>query len=100
MRNPPRLSPFGEYCSRQITRFGARFNDRGLHAKFVPYYNSGERIRVRIGSTVLTGTVAATAGWAPEFMLMRTTRSRGSSWLLSGGDEVLAVKRGGKYVPA
>lgn len=99
MPTPPRLSPFGEYCSRQIERWGLRFNDRGLRPKYVPYFNSGERIRVDVSGEIVTGTVSATTGYSPQFMLMRNSRSVGSRRLLSESDEILAVQRNGKYVP-
>lgn len=72
----------------------------GLAPKFIPYYNSGERVKVGfvgVDGTVyeeVTGVVAATSEWRPSFMLKRQSRSVGSSWLLSEKDVLIAVKHG------
>ena len=99
MYTPPRLTRFGEYCARQTRRFGAAFTCAGLPPSIVPYFNSGERVRVEFAhGETLTGTVSVTTGWAPQFLLMRTSRSIGSTHLISDRDRIVAVKRGRRYV--
>ena len=39
-----------------------------------------------------------TTGWKPSYLLMRTSRSISSPWLLSERDVPVAVKRGSRYV--
>lgn len=92
---------FEEYCARQRRQYGDRFNPAGLAEEFRRYYNSGERVRVRFGyGEELTGTIGVTTGWQPCFLLMRTSRSIGSSYTLSDRDQVIAAKRWGRtYVP-
>ena len=88
-------SAYEEYCKRGRAKYGSKFNGSGLAEKFVSYYNSGERITVGFvgadgkGYEVKTGTVSATNGWAPSFVLMATKRSTGSGWLISDRDLVL-----------
>jgi len=77
---------------------GDKFNASGLSKQFIPYYESGERIKVKSCSEVLTGTIGKTTGWKPCFLLMRTSRSTGSSWTLSDKDQIIAVKQGRKYI--
>ena len=70
-----------------------------LAPAFTPFYRSGDRIRVDFGhGGVRTGTVSRTMGWRPSYMLMLTSRSMGSSWLLGPDDRIVAVKRGSRYV--
>ena len=93
-------SKFNDYCARQRAKYGERFSPVGLSFQFRAYFNSGERVRVRFGyGEELTGTIGVTTGWQPVFLLMRTSRSIGSSWTLGDRDQVIARKVGRKYVP-
>jgi hypothetical protein len=81
---------FGEFLSRKKEEYGSKFDSSDLSQKFVSSYNSGERVKVkfRYGETK-TGTVGVTTGWKPVFLLMLTSRSRGSSHTLSDKDEIV-----------
>lgn len=71
-----------------------------LAPQFAGYYESGDRIRVRFSyGEERTGTVGKTMGWRPAYLLMARSDSTGSSDVLGADDAVIAVKRGGKYVP-
>lgn len=78
-----------------------RLIDRSdLAPQFAGYYESGERIRVRFSyGEERTGTVGKTTGWRPAYLLIPRSDSTGSSDVLGAEDTVIAVKRGGKYVP-
>jgi len=94
---------FEQYLERGRWQYGSKFDVRDLHEQFIPYFNSGERIRVRttfVGGEVWerTGTVGVTTGWKPAFLLMHRITDIGSSDLLSRNAQVVAVKRGRKYV--
>lgn len=91
------MTRFEAYCKRQRDKWGDKFIPPS-DARFIRYFNSGERIRVRTCGLDLTGTVSASGGWAPVFLLMRTQRSIGSMWTLGEREEVLAVKLGRRYV--
>ena len=71
---------FEEYKQRKEHEYGERFDPSHLSSKFVRYFNSGERIKVRtIFGETLTGTIGVTTGWRPVFLLMRSVRAHGSS---------------------
>jgi hypothetical protein len=94
------MAKYDDYVSRRKREYGDRFSDAGLAPEFVRYFNSGERVKVRMGyGEEITGTIGATTGWTPCFLLMRRANSRGSSDTLGGNDHVVAVKRGREYVP-
>lgn len=92
---------FDAYLKRKQAAHGSKFDPSMLAAQFMPYYHTGERIKVRLDGMEreLTGTVGVTTGWKPVFLLMRTARSLGSPYTLSDRDRITAVKRGRKYVP-
>ena len=88
-----------DYVKRGRGKWGDKFSESSLSRQFIEFYNSGERIKVRMSwGEILTGTVGVTTGWVPSFMLMKTRRSMGSSDLLSDRDTPIAVKRGRVYV--
>jgi len=87
---------FGQYVFRRRREHGERFNLDSLAEKWIEHFNSGSRIEVRFScGTVKRGTVAATTGWVPSFLLIRTSRSLGSSWLLGEHDELVKIVRHG-----
>ena len=88
---------YTDYLHRKQAEFGAKFDPSNLDERFVPYFESGERIKVSIGNFALTGTIGVTTGWRPAFLLLRTSRAMGSPWLLGKQNKVLAVKRGQYY---
>jgi hypothetical protein len=82
---------YESYVQRGKSTWGKKFSTAKLAKKFVPYYNSGSRIRVKFHTgEVLSGTVGATTGWRPAFLLMLSSRSIGSSWTLSGKDRIVS----------
>lgn len=90
---------FSDYCQRKVRQLGDHFDPSGLDSRFIPFFESGERIKVETVGLTLTGTVSVTTGHRPSFLLMRTRRSIGSPWLLGSRDRILAVKRGRSYAP-
>lgn len=91
---------YHDFIERKQREYGERFSDAGLSEQFVSYFQSGQRIKVRMShGEELTGTVGVTTGWVPSFLLMRRSNSHGSIWTLSDRDEIVAVKRGREYVP-
>lgn len=95
------MTRYDELIQRRRYQLGAQFDPMKLAPRFVPYFNTGERIRVRFKhGEELTGTVGVTMGWQPAFLLMLRRNSIGSPWILGEGDEVIAVKSGRGYVTA
>ena len=91
------MRDYQEYLRRQVKVYGTQFDASDLAQHFVPYYESGARIRVQTLGVEVTGWVSVTTGWRPCFLLMRTTHSIGSCYLIHDRDTVLAVKRGRRY---
>jgi len=93
------MSALDDYLARGVARHGDKFDPSALADQFKPYFGTGKRIRVRFSyGEELTGTVGATTGWRPAFLLMRRSNSQGSPWLLGPDDKIVAVKRGRHYV--
>lgn len=92
------MSKYDDFIARKYHEFGDRFDQSDLDPRFVPYFNSGQRIRIQSLGQIVTGTVGATSGWKPAFLLMRRSSDHGSSWLLGPRDEILARQIGRKYV--
>jgi hypothetical protein len=92
---------FDEFLERAKRKHGSIFSDRELSKKFIPFYRTGQRIRIRTFGEIVTGTVSATTGWIPVFILMRTSRSIGSMYTLKDTDEILEIQNArGKYEAA
>ena len=92
------MSRYADDVARGRARHGDRYREPAAADRFARWMDSGDRIRVRVyGDELYTGTVSITTGWHPAFILMRTSRSIGSSILLDERAEVVAVKRGRQY---
>ena len=85
---------YREYIAKKQHEYGDKFDPSGLAVKFQHHFESGMRIRIRFShGEEMTGTVGVTTGWKPSFLLMRTSRSLGSPWLLGRDDEVIGVTK-------
>ena len=87
-----------ELLSRKRFQYGERFSEADLNKRFVPFFESGERIRIDDFGTEITGTVGVTTGWKPAFLLIRRRNDAGSEIVLGPKTKILAVQRGGRYV--
>lgn len=93
------MSRYAEAVARGRARHGDRYREPEAADRFAYWMDSGDRIKVRVyGDEEVTGTVSITTGWHPAFILMRTSRSIGSSILLDERAEVVGVKKGRDYV--
>lgn len=90
---------FRGYLARKKAEYGDKFDPSKLSKKFIPFYESQQRIKVKWYDEILTGTVGITTGWVPVFLLMRTKRSHGSPYVLSDKNEIIgrAVKERVSY---
>jgi hypothetical protein len=96
------MSKYSDYLARKIEEFGVeKFDPTDLAYQFIPYFNSGERVKVSFKGEEQPrfGTIGVTTGWKPSFLLMRRSNQVGSSDLLGKFDKVVAVKKGRKYQP-
>lgn len=61
-----------------------------ISKQFAPYHESQNRIKVKFSyGEIKSGTVGMTTGWKPVFILMLTTRSLGSSYVLTDKEIIL-----------
>ena len=90
---------FDAYVNRARATHGAELDLSEIPAKFLPYFQTGQRIRVRMYDQEITGTVSVTTGWRPALLLMRRSNASGSSDLLRDDTEIVAVQHGRTYVP-
>ena len=86
------------FLSAKKRKYGAKFDPSHLDPRFIFAFNSGERIRIlnRDGIAV-TGTVAASEGCQPKFLLQRRARSKTSIYILGPNVSIVGVKGGRKY---
>lgn len=97
MRNYPAMvmRNYSAMVAQRKATHGDKFDESALDKRFVPYFESGERIKVRtLGLMIITGTVGVTTGWCPCFLLMRMRRGTGSAFTLGPNDDIVAVKHG------
>ena len=97
------MTNYDEMVANKKAQYGGKFDASDLDARFVRYFNSGERIRVETTDgdavDVRTGTVGVTTGWRPAFLLIHRSNASGSIDLLLPPDNnrITAVKRGTSY---
>jgi hypothetical protein len=94
------MDKYEQFCERKQREYGETFDPSSLAPEFVPYFNSGQRVRIRFSyGEEMTGTIGVTMGWCPVFLLMLRSNDHGSSWTLKDTDEIVAVQFGRTYVP-
>lgn len=86
-----------EFLERKRREYGSSFDPSDLDPRFIQFYESGKRIKVLTYGVPKTGTVGITTGWKPMFLLIQTSRSLGSHWLLGKEATILGVKHGHSY---
>jgi len=94
------MNNFTDLVNRRTAQYGDKFDVSDLDKRFIAYYQNGQRIKVETCGMIMTGTVGVTTGWKPAFLLMRTSRSMGSSWILGTESKLLSVQASykGKYI--
>jgi hypothetical protein len=80
---------YKDYVSRKKAEYGDKFDESDLDPRFIPFYESGERIKIDDFGRTIGGTVGITTGWKPVFLLMRTSRSTGSSDILDKSTKIV-----------
>ena len=94
------MNNFTDLVNCRTAQYGDKFDVSDLDKRFIAYYQNGQRIKVETCGMIMTGTVGVTTGWKPAFLLMRTSRSMGSSWILGTESKLLSVQASykGKYI--
>lgn len=89
---------FTDYVARQRDRYGPQFDSSDLAPDFIPHFRTGQRLRVDLGHGLIkSGTIGVTTGWHPAFLLLLTTRSTGSAYVLSPLDKILNLVPSPKF---
>ena len=89
------MTRFEEYCERKRAEYGDRFV-APTGEQFINAFNRGQAYRIKVRTDYGDGEVrerwgfvGITTGWQPAFLLMRSTRSVGSSDVLCATDRIL-----------
>lgn len=85
------MRSYREFLASKRRQYGDQFDDADLAPEFIPYFESGERLEVKVDSEIKRGRVGVTTGWRPVFLLLLTRRSVGSSYILSSQVEIVRV---------
>ena len=85
------MKNYNDYVNFKKQYYGKKFDYSDLSKQFVDYYENQWRIEIKTNGEIKRGRVGISTGWKPSFLLMLTTRSLGSSYLLSDKDEIIKV---------
>lgn len=97
------MRKFEQYCTRGKQQHGAKFSAASLAPQFIAAYNSGERITVEFVDNdnhvyeVRRGTIGATTGWQPCFLLMGRRTDHGSSYTLGANARITTMDAWRKF---
>ena len=82
---------YDEYLVEKQHEYGEKFDPSNLDARFVPFFESGQRIEVTYAwGETRRGYVGVTTGWRPAWLLIHNTRSMGSAYTLDS--DVVNIK--------
>ncbi len=84
------MNNYEDFMIRKIHEYGSKFDSSNLNLDFMKYYENNKRIKVKIDGKIVNGFVGVTTGWRPVFILMRTKRSIGSSYII--GKDTIFIK--------
>lgn len=80
------------YFAKKVSQYGEKFDPSDLSPKFIPYFESGQRIEVNLHAEgIKRGYVGVTTGWKPSFLLVARRGCAGSSILLTSEDQIIKV---------
>lgn len=87
------MTEYEDYIYRKKKEYGKKFDSSDLDKRFIKYFNSGQRIKVTFEWGEESGTVGVTTGWKPVFLLIKTSRSHGSSTTLNKSVKKIEVPK-------
>jgi hypothetical protein len=70
-------------------QYGDKFDDSELNPLFIPYFINQKRIEVFIQGEIKRGRIGITSGWKSCFLLMLTSRSLGSSYVINNKTKII-----------
>lgn len=63
-----------------------------LNTDFTPYLHTGQRVEIKFSyGETKRGYIGKTTGWKPAYILLLTSRSRGSSYVIGKEDRLTKV---------
>ena len=84
------MTTFKDYLTGKRADYGKKFDPSDLAEKFIPYFETGQRIEVKTEyGEIKRGYIGVTTGWKPVFMLLSRYDSHGSSELLSKKTKII-----------
>ncbi len=81
-----------QYMENKRRIFGAKFTEP-KNPELIRYLHTEQRVEIEDRGQKLRGFIGITTGWVPAFLLLRTKRSTGSSYILSDETRVLRELR-------
>ena len=91
------MNNYTEYLRIKSKEYGVKFDNTSLNKNFIFYYENQQRIELSFKTKegkeyeIKRGKIGITTGWKPCFLLMLTTRSRGSSYTIGLKDTVIKI---------
>jgi hypothetical protein len=93
------MQSFNDYLARKKKEFGDKFDSSDLNRDFIRAFETGDRVMVSFrdknGNEIdrKNGIIRVTSGWKPVFLLMKTSRSIGSSDTIGKNDIIVKTIR-------
>lgn len=86
------MRTYNDYVALKVQTYGLLFDDSELAKKFIPYFESGQRIIIehKLGG-IERGYVGVTTGYRPSFLLIHRKSDYGSSTLLDNNDKIIGT---------
>lgn len=96
---------FRKMVRKKVEMIGPSYSTVNLPLKFVKFWEKGPNVRLKVeqGTNFIhteMGYVAMSTGWVPVFLLVRSTKAKGSSVILSDDDRIVGIRdwqKGGGY---
>lgn len=91
------MTKFEQYVHSKAVQYAGKFDGGKLYPQFIDAFNGGYRVEVEFVSDkgevyeTKRGTIGATTGWVPCFLLMLTKRSIGSIYTLGKNDRIKSI---------
>lgn len=83
---------YKSFVERQKYQWGDKFDTSELCEKFIPYFESGQRIIIKDKwGKEYRGYVGVTTGWKPSFLLCFRSNSYSSWYTLNDNDTIVGT---------
>ena len=92
------MTRYEELITRKRAQYGDKFDPSELAPQFVEAFNRGQSCRVAVPAfsgepgKKSWGHIGVTTGWRPVFLLMRSSRCYGSSYVLKSDTPIIGCR--------